>query len=85
MMHHVIDEINSSHGDHFKIPIKCYYNMYSFSGEIKYNHDMDMPAGTLLGMFLQSTEANAKIDSIDSSQIHVSIFTGYKYERLPLI
>ena len=46
---------------------------------------MDMPAGTLLGMFLQSTEANAKIDSIDSSQIYVSIFTGYEYERLQLI
>ena len=81
-MHHVIDEISSSHGDNFKIPIKCYNNMYLFSGEIKYNDDMDMPAGTLLGMFFQSTEANAKIDSIDSSQIHVSVFPGYEYDRL---
>ena len=82
MMHHVIDEISSSHSDHFRIPIKCYNNMYLFSGEIKYNDDMDMPAGTLLGMFFQSTEANAKIDSIDSSQIHVSVFPGYEYDRL---
>ena len=41
-------------------------------GEIKYIDDMPMPPGTLYGVFLQSTHANAKIDSIDSSQIHVS-------------
>ena len=60
-------------------------NIYLFSGEIKFNEDMDMPVGTLYGKFFQSTEANAKIDSIDSSQIHVSVWSIYVINSLKFV